>query len=117
MDDLSTALNDMFLHFARDEMLPSASGVWSVSPYRENFYIPNAINRCGITSGMPLKYNADGSLDIYIQARSPRTGEESNWLPCPPSDPFNLSIRVFQPKKPLLDGTYKIPPITRVDWT
>lgn len=88
--------------------------MWSISPYRENFYVPNALNRYGVTLGMPLKYNADGSLDIYIQAHSPGAEREANWLSCPPSDPFNLSIRVYSPKKPLLDGSYKIPPICKV---
>jgi hypothetical protein len=101
------------LHFAKEELPPSASGVWSVSPYRENFYVRNSINRYGILSAMPLKYNADGSLDIYIQAKSPGADKEANWLPCPPSLPFNVTIRVYQPGKPLLDGTYKIPPIKR----
>ncbi|MCK7582043.1 MAG: DUF1214 domain-containing protein [Chromatiales bacterium] len=31
----------------------------------------NALDRYGILSSMPLKRNADGSLDIYIQAKSP----------------------------------------------
>lgn len=101
------------LHFAKDEIPPSASGVWSVSQYRENFYVRNTINRYGITSGMPIKYNSDGSLDIYIQAGSPGADQESNWLPCPPSDPFNLSLRIYQPQKSLLDGTYEVPPVRR----
>jgi len=102
------------LHFEKGEMPPSPSGVWSVSPYRENFYVRNSINRYGILSGMPLKYNADGSLDIYIQANSPGADKEANWLPCPPSLPFNLTIRVYQPAKALLDGTYKLPPVREV---
>lgn len=102
------------LHLEKDEIFPSESGVWSISPYRENFYVKNAINRYGITSSMPLKYNGDGSLDIYVQAQSPGPDRESNWLPCPPSLPFNLSIRVYQPKAALTDGSFKIPPIRRV---
>jgi hypothetical protein len=102
------------MHFEKDGLPPSHSGVWSISPYRENFYVRNSINRYGILSSMPLKYNADGSLDIYIQATSPGPDKEPNWLPCPPSDPFNLTIRVYQPKQAILDGTYKIPPIRKV---
>jgi hypothetical protein len=63
---------------------------------------------------MPLKYNADGSLDIYIQAKSPGSHKESNWLPTPPSGMFNLTIRIYQPKQEALDGTYKLPPVTKV---
>ncbi|WP_298872145.1 DUF1254 domain-containing protein [uncultured Bradyrhizobium sp.] len=102
------------VHFAKDEMLPSESGVWSISPYRENFYVRNAIERYGITSGMPLKYSPDGSFDVYIQARSPGADKEANWLPCPPSGAFNLSIRVYQPKERLKDNTFRIPPIQRI---
>ena len=102
------------IHFPKGQLPPSGSNVWSISPYRENFYIRNKLNRYGILSSMPLKYNADGSLDIYVQARSPGPDKESNWLPTPPSGAFNLSTRVYQPKKELLDGTYKMPPVRRV---
>jgi len=114
------------MHFEKDNMLPSHSGVWSISPYRENFYVRNSLNRYGILSSMPLKYNADGSLDVFIQAQSPGADKESNWLPCPPSGPFNLTIRVYQPKQEILDGktennvvvkagSYTIPPVKRVE--
>src|SRR5262249_3295248 len=54
------------MHFEKGGLPPSASGVWSISQYRENFYVRNAIERYGIRSSMPLNYNADGSLDIYL---------------------------------------------------
>jgi hypothetical protein len=44
----------------------------------------------------------------------PGPDREANWLPCPPSDPFNLTIRVYQPKQEILDGTYKFPPVKKV---
>jgi hypothetical protein len=62
---------------------------------------------------MLLKFNEDGSLDIYIQAESPGKDREANWLPMPPSGPVNLTTRVYWPEKGLLDGTYKIPPIKK----
>lgn len=112
-------------HLDKKELFPSYSGIWSISAYRENFYVHNPIERYGITSGMPLVYNADGSLDVYIQARSPGEARESNWLPCPPSGPFNLTIRVYQPKEIITAGEaesnllveargYAIPPVVAV---
>ena len=117
--------NEYVIHFEEDRTFPSHSGVWSISAYRENFYVHNAIDRYAITSRMPLTYNTDGSLDVYIQARSPGADKEANWLPCPPSGPFNLSARIYQPKDDMLDGrtedglvieagSYAIPPATRV---
>jgi hypothetical protein len=43
--------------------------------------VPNPINRYWIgadTQG--IKYNSDGSLDIYIQPQSPGQAKENNWL-------------------------------------
>jgi len=104
---------EYIIHFEKDGMPPSRAGVWSISPYRESFYVRNSIERYGILSSMHLKISEDGSLDIYIQAKSPGTDKEANWLPCPPSGPFNLTIRVYQPNKEILDGTYKLPPVKR----
>ena len=53
------------------------------------------------------------SLDVYIQAQSPGADKQANWLPTPPSGPFNLTVRIYQPKKEALDGTYKLPPVTK----
>ena len=117
--------NKYVMHFEKDRLFPSHSGVWSISAYRENFYVRNSDERYGILSTMPLRYNADGSLDVYIQARSPGADNDPNWLPCPPSGPFNLTIRIYQPKREDLvgrtennlvveAGTYMIPPVQRV---
>jgi hypothetical protein len=114
------------MHFDKSQLPPpSHSGVWSISAYRENFYVRNSLERYGILSSMPLKYNADGSLDIYIQGKSPGADKESNWLPTPPSGPFNLTVRVYQAKKELYDGrteksivveagSYAFPPVVKV---
>jgi len=114
------------MHFDKDQLFPSNSGVWSISQYRENFYVHNSLERYAVGSGMPLKYNPDGSLDVYIQATSPGPDKEPNWLPTPPSGPFNLTIRVYQPKQEMMNGqvkdnlmvgpaTYKIPPVKTVE--
>ncbi len=65
---------------------------------------------------MPLKYNEDGSLDIYIQAQSPGPDKEANWLPAPgASGLFNLTIRNYWPKEAAFNGTDKNPPVKRVE--
>ncbi|MGP4051894.1 DUF1254 domain-containing protein [Streptomyces sp. 2A115] len=116
---------DYRIHFDKGGLFPSHSDVWSISVYRENFYVRNPVERYGITSGTPVQYNPDGSFDVYIQARSPGPGREANWLPCPPSGPFNVTVRVYQPEQAMLDGraenqlmvqagSYRIPPIQRM---
>jgi hypothetical protein len=118
VDSSGTALDGSHkyvMHFAKDELPPSAVNVWSISPYRDNFYVRNGLNRYGILSSMPLKFSPDGSLDVYLQSDSPGPDRESNWLPIPPSGSYNVTVRVYQPKESLMDGTYHLPPITRTD--
>ena len=43
----------------------------------QGYYVPNAINRYNLAAWMPLKYNADGSLDMYIQASLAGRGQGS----------------------------------------
>jgi hypothetical protein len=65
-------------------------------------------------SSMPFKFNADGSLDILVQAISPGPDQDSNWLPTPPSGRFNLTTRIYQPANAIFDGTYNLPAVTKV---
>lgn len=94
------------MHFAKAELPASAVNVSSILPYRDNFYVRNSLSRYGILSTMPLKYNGDGSLDVYLQKDSPGADKESNWLPIPASGSYNLAVRVYQPKQSFIDGTY-----------
>ena len=76
------------------------------------FFVPNPINRYAIGDRDRLKANDDGSLTIYIQHESPGTDKESNWLPAPP-DRFNLAMRLYWPKKEIIDGSWRMPPVNR----
>lgn len=106
--------NRYVLHFDKGQT-PPTNATWSISMYDpQGFYVPNAISRFNLAAWMPLKYNADGSLDIYIQTNSPGADKEANWLPAPPHGPFNLTVRDYWPKEAMLGGTYKLPPVKKV---
>ena len=108
------AANRYVLHFDKGQT-PPTNATWSVSMYDpQGYYVPNAINRYNLAMWMPLQYNADGSLDLYIQAASPGADKEANWLPAPASGPFNLTVRIYWPTEAVLDGTYKLPPVRKV---
>ena len=62
---------------------------------------------------MPLKYDPDGSLTIYIQNERPGAGKEANWLPAP-RGAFNLTMRLYAPKSEALTGKWNPPPITKI---
>ena len=59
-------------------------------------------------------WDADGSLTLYIQNKSPGADRKANWLPAP-ADPVYLVMRLYWPKETppsILDGTWK-PPVIR----
>ena len=80
---------------------PPVNAFWSVTMYdgKSQLLIENPINRYLINSPMlpGMKKNADGSLTLYIQNKSPGTGKESNWLPAPDGDIY-LVMRLYWPK-------------------
>ena len=105
--------NKYTLHFDKGQT-PPANAFWSVTLYdAEGFQVANPLNRFAVSSWMPFKYNADGSLDLYFQNENPGAGKEANWLPAP-KEPFNLTMRIYAPKSEALTGKWNPPPVTRV---
>lgn len=101
------------LHFEKSDM-PPANAFWSVTLYdSDGFQVANALNRFALSSWMPFKYNADGSLDLYFQNESPGKDKEANWLPAP-RGPFNLTMRLYAPRLEALTGKWSPPPVVRM---
>jgi hypothetical protein len=93
---------------------PPVNAFWSITLYdSEGFQVANSLNRFAVSSWMPFKYNADGSLDLYFQNESPGEEKETNWLPAP-KGAFNLTMRLYAPKSEALTGKWNPPAITRV---
>jgi hypothetical protein len=105
--------NKYTLHFNKGDT-PPADAFWSVTLYDpEGFQVVNPLNRFAVSSWMPLKYNTDGSLDLYFQNESPGADKEANWLPAP-KGPFNLTMRIYAPKSEALTGQWSPAPVTRI---
>ncbi|SJM35257.1 DUF1254 domain-containing protein [Mesorhizobium delmotii] len=103
------------IHFEKGQMPPvEADGFWSLTMYDgDKFFVPNALNRYTISQRDNLVANADGSVDIYLQADSPGKDKEANWLPAPKAK-FSVMLRMYIPKEgpvSILDGSWKPPAI------
>lgn len=104
--------NKYTIHFDK-ATLPPVDAFWSITLYDdEGFQVANDLDRFALSSWMPFKFNADGSLDLYFQNESPGADKEANWLPAP-EGPFNLTMRLYAPKSDALTGKWNPPPVAR----
>lgn len=102
------------LHMRKDQF-PDVEAFWSFTLYQDFNLVPNEINRWAIRENMKgLKFGADGSLHIYIQAERPSEDRLSNWLPAPKEGNFNLTMRNYMPSKEIIEQRYDPPVLTRV---
>ena len=61
-----------------------------------------------------LRKNADGTVDIYFGPKPP-AGQESNWLYTQPGQKWFSWFRVYGPEKAVMDKTWRLPDIERVN--
>ncbi|MGW2561866.1 DUF1254 domain-containing protein [Streptomyces sp. NPDC001514] len=113
-DSEGERLNGSTAYTLRFEQPPPVDSFWSVTMYDapDHYLVANPIERYAIGDRTPgLVYADDGSLTLYLQQDRPDDpAEAANWLPAPPGD-FRPMARLYTPKAPVLDGSYRLPPI------
>jgi hypothetical protein len=119
LDHQGQALNGKHryrLHFAANA-LPPVKAFWSITAYgADEFLIDNPMQRFAIGDRDPLVFNADGSLDLWVQATPPSQKEAAvNWLPVQMGAPFLLNARLYWPEDKALNGQWKMPAVERLN--
>jgi len=119
LDHQGKALNGKHryrLHFAANA-LPPVKAFWSITAYgADEFLIDNPLQRFAIGDRDPLVFNADGSLDLWVQATPPSQKEAAaNWLPVQMGAPFLLNARLYWPEDKALNGQWKMPVVERLN--
>jgi len=92
--------------------LPPVNGFWSITLYdKYHFFAPNELNRFSLgTKSKQLRFEADGSLVIYVQRERPSADKVANWLPAP-ADEFSLYVRAYWPLPSIHEGRWTPPPV------
>jgi hypothetical protein len=113
---LDGSKGDYQLTFAKGQ-LPPVNAFWSLTMYDlpQRLLVANPLKRYLINSPMlpNLKRDTDGGLTLYIQHDSPGKEKESNWLPAA-DGPFFMILRIYLPQQAAQDGTWKQPPLNRM---
>jgi hypothetical protein len=96
--------------------VPPVKGFWSLTlNFDQPLFNQNPPSRysLGTKNTGTLQSNPDGSLTIYVGARSPGKDKESNWLPAP-NGTFSLYILAYWADQAIIDGTWQPPAIVKV---
>ncbi|KWF95446.1 hypothetical protein WL93_00075 [Burkholderia diffusa] len=102
------------LHFERNQ-LPPAKTFWSLTMYdSKGLFVENPIGRYAIGGRNDLRYNSDGSLDLWIQHVQPDRDKTTNWLPAP-SGNFKVYLRLYDPKTKVLENRWIPPAVRRIE--
>lgn len=102
------------LHFPGGQ-LPPVAVLWNLAMYDQDMlFVENDVGRYTIGSTTDgLTAEGDGSLTLHIQRDRPSdNAAAANWLPAP-DGPFNLTLRFYGPASSVLDGSYRLPAVSR----
>jgi len=99
--------------------MPPVTEFWEMPLYdTEGYFYDNPIDRYSLNSFMLERgklHTEDGKLVIYVQHDEPTDkAQRQNWLPAP-KDGFQFSARFYGAYTPLIDGSYDMPGVVRVD--
>jgi len=116
--DYAKAGEKYVLHFPADAIPPvHDKGFWSITmyDYPARLLIHNELERYSLGDrSESLKFNKDGSLDIYMQAEAPTADKIGNWLPTPKEGPFWYVVRLYIPQDKAISGEWAAPTPTLV---
>ena len=116
-DDTGQTLNGANRYEVTFDPPPPAHAFWSLTMYDtpDYYLVDNPIDRYSIGDRTPGLRSADhGSVTIYLQVDRPDADKVANWLPTPPGN-FRPILRMYEPGAAVLDGTYPLAKIRRVD--
>lgn len=97
---------------------PPNDAFWSLTMYDvpDYYLVANAIDRYSVgdrTAG--LRVDPGGSVTVSISHDPPDdAAQRANWLPSP-AGPFRPVLRVYLPGESIIDQTYPLPPMRRID--
>jgi hypothetical protein len=112
LDAKGARLNGLRRYTVTFKQVPPVKGFWSITLYdKYHFFAPNKLDRFSLgTKSKQLRFEADGSLIIYVQKDEPGPDQVSNWLPAP-GDEFSLYIRAYWPLPEIQQGAWTPPPV------
>lgn len=84
-------------------------GFWSISVYNKDGYFEKNVRNAYTLNNITARKDADGSVTIQFGGCD---GNTANCIPITPG--WNYWVRLYRPRKEILDGTWKFPEVQPV---
>ena len=91
------------------------TAAWSLTMYgMDEYLVANPLGRFSTRISRPgFRVGQDGSATVTMSAELPEGVPEANWLPAPEAQ-FMVCLRLYYPGKPVRNGEWLPPPLSRV---
>jgi hypothetical protein len=93
--------------------MPPVDGFWSFSVYTASGSMVFGARHSVHSFSPYLNPAADGSIRITLGPWLP-LAEQSNWLPLQPGEGVRLMLRLYRPRRSVLDGSWRLPAIVPI---
>lgn len=117
-DSRGRSLDGAHRYVLRLAQPPPVRAFWSVTAYDVpgGHLVAHGEDRHAVGDRTPgLVHGADGSLTLHLSAERPRDAAgAANWVPVPLGH-FRPVMRLHLPDQAVLDGSFVIPPVERLD--
>jgi len=109
-DSLDHALDGARTYRVRVPANPPARLFWSLTIYDadQRVLVNNGRNIAERSSRSSLRYNSDGSVDLYVGPSAP-TEWESNWIPTTPGAAWFAYFRLYEPLEAFFAHRFALP--------
>lgn len=99
--------------------LPPVDAFWSLTLYKAQadgavYYYDHPLERYSLGDRSRLAADPDGTVSLWIGPKDPGGRRSANWLPAPPEGRFVLLMRAYLPRRAMVDGAYRLPPVERL---
>lgn len=93
-----------------------ADQFWSVTVYHPETrsLLANGEEKPSLSSYDELRWNDDGSVDLYFGPTAP-AGQETNWIKTLPNHGWQILFRLYGPRESYFDHTWKPDDFVRID--
>jgi hypothetical protein len=106
-DEMNGSKHSYTIHYEAGNF-PPVNAFWAYTLYtKPDFYLyDNSLDKYTIDNLQGYEVDENGALTLHVAHEKPAGVPDANWLPAP-NGPFVLTLRLYNPQEPIIDGSWE----------